>query len=215
MIMMIFNQLIKNTSLFLIGLVSLTNVVAQNNKIINSPDSICEFNVLSSNEKSNIKVSDKHNYYWFRWGEIHNTQGNFSGTLLHGEYTVFYASKQLKVKGYLNYGLADDEWRFWDKEGKLLRIEYWKKGKLKEVVKILSQQEKNNSEKGILWFKAWKEKRKAKRAAKKQQRNKTKTEKESAKKEQIKTGERKEKSTLRKKWDSWFAKPKQKSEPKK
>lgn len=213
--MMIFNQLIKNTSLFFIGIISLTHVNAQNNKIINSPDSICEFNLLSSTENSHDKVSDENNYYWFRWGEIHNTQGNFSGTLLHGDYMVFYASKQLKVKGKLKYGLADDEWRFWNEAGILQRIEYWKKGELKEVVKMLSQQEKNNLEKEISWFKAWKEKRKAKRAVKKQQRNKAKTEKEAAKKEQIKTGEKKEKSAIRKKWDSWFAKPKQKSEQKK
>jgi antitoxin component YwqK of YwqJK toxin-antitoxin module len=206
---------LKNSCLFLIGLISFTNITAQNKQILNAPDSICEFNLLSSAKESNHKLSDENNYYWFRWGEIHNSQGSFSGTLLHGEYAVFYASKQLKVKGHLKYGLADDEWRFWNEEGKLLRIEHWKKGTLKEVVKILSQQEKNKLKKEKSWFKIWKERRKVKREIKQQQRYKAKVEKKKSKEELIISGDKKEKSALRKKWDAWFAKPKQKSEPKK
>ena len=50
---------------------------------------------------------------------------------LHGLYMEFYLPSNMpKVKGNYQNNNKDGEWYYWDKKGKLLRKEIWKKGKL-------------------------------------------------------------------------------------
>ena len=74
------------------------------------------------------KMEDNKLYYWYRKEEIHNTQGGFSGNLLHGDYEIFYKSGQLKVRGEFNQGLKHGKWVKWNEKGRITEILFWKSG---------------------------------------------------------------------------------------
>ena len=67
-------------------------------------------------------------YYWYSANSIHSTQGGFSGQLLNGNYTEYYADKSLKEQGGFKNGLKDGIWKSWNREGNLLAEIRWKRG---------------------------------------------------------------------------------------
>jgi len=81
-------------------------------------------------EEIKIKTDDNLTYFWIKSGEIHNTQGGYEGNLLHGEYTEFYLSEQLKSKGNFKNGLKDGEWKSWYENGNIEEIIHWKNGRI-------------------------------------------------------------------------------------
>jgi antitoxin component YwqK of YwqJK toxin-antitoxin module len=88
------------------------------------------FTVLDSDEKG-IKHYDTHKtYYWYKSQTVLGTQGGSAGQLLHGAYEAFYDNKQLCEKGSYAKGLKIGEWNYWQKNGKLIRTEHWKNGRL-------------------------------------------------------------------------------------
>lgn len=69
-------------------------------------------------------------YYWTLKREIHSTQGGYSGRLLQGGYTEYFASNQLKLKGQLKLGVRVNEWNFWHENGILKKSINYKNGKI-------------------------------------------------------------------------------------
>jgi len=84
---------------------------------------VLEDPVLHKHEFENDKF-----YHWFQSQHILTTQGGASGQLLHGGYEAFYDSKQLAEKGKFHKGLKHGEWKYWNSNGTLTRIEHWKNG---------------------------------------------------------------------------------------
>lgn len=84
-----------------------------------------------------ILISPEKQYFWFDKGGILNTQGGYSGKLLHGNVVVHYRmNKQLKEQGKYRYGLKEGKWYLWDTDGVLKEIQSWKAG-LKQGKTIL------------------------------------------------------------------------------
>ena len=77
-----------------------------------------------------IKVNTKlqRTYYWFKAQEIHQSRGDYEGKLLHGNYTTFYRSKNLKEKGVFDKGLKNGEWKSWYPDGEIKEVSHWKEG---------------------------------------------------------------------------------------
>jgi antitoxin component YwqK of YwqJK toxin-antitoxin module len=67
-------------------------------------------------------------YYWYGSNLIHATQGGFSGTLLNGSYSEYYANKSLKEQGVFKNGLKEGIWKSWNTDGFLVKEFTWKKG---------------------------------------------------------------------------------------
>lgn len=67
-------------------------------------------------------------YFWLKAKEIHATEGGYEGDLLHGEYTVFYVSENLKEKGVFHMGLKTGTWKQWHENGEIKEISNWKNG---------------------------------------------------------------------------------------
>lgn len=67
-------------------------------------------------------------YYWYHSNTIHATQGSFSGTLLNGVYTAYFANKSLKEQGSFRNGLKNGLWRSWYENGNLAEIIKWEIG---------------------------------------------------------------------------------------
>lgn len=124
--------IIKFLLLLKLCMCSFVNLTAQQTKLINHSDSICEFGLLNmdhrEHKKNNKAAIDRH-YWWYRWGEIHRTQGDFAGRLLHGIFKVYTPEKQLKVAGFIKHGLKHGQWKFWDESGNLIRMEHWRNGR--------------------------------------------------------------------------------------
>lgn len=70
-------------------------------------------------DRSNNKLKAKESciYFWFLNNDIHYSNGGYSGKLLHGTYTEYYANNNLKEKGQFNYGMKTGKWRKWYSNG--------------------------------------------------------------------------------------------------
>lgn len=68
-------------------------------------------------------------YHWVRAQTIHRTQGGYTGTLLHGPYSAFDAESRLVEQGKFRKGVKHGEWRYWNADGTLFRVEYWRNGR--------------------------------------------------------------------------------------
>ncbi|WP_308993705.1 hypothetical protein QLS71_008015 [Mariniflexile litorale] len=78
--------------------------------------------------KKIIYLNNKKLYYWYKSGEIHFSQSNVGGSVLHNEYLKYYRSNQLAEKGVFNYGLKTDVWKSWHENGQLKEREIWNNG---------------------------------------------------------------------------------------
>jgi len=67
-------------------------------------------------------------YYWYSGNNIHSTQGGFSGRLLNGQYSEYFANKNLKEMGVFKKGLKYGIWRSWTENGTLIQFYTWEKG---------------------------------------------------------------------------------------
>jgi hypothetical protein len=82
---------------------------------INSPDSSVHAHVLEEREPRRVDPSAR--YYWYNRNSIFSSQGGFSGRLLHGTYTSYYAGKGLQCKGEFFKGLKTGTWLRWYNNG--------------------------------------------------------------------------------------------------
>ena len=90
-----------------------------------------EYKVVFQAQQTNqiVKViAPEKTYWWFSNNQIQTTQGGYSGKLLHGEYTVFYANKNLKEQGHFIMGLKDGLWKNWNESGVLVSQYTFKAG---------------------------------------------------------------------------------------
>ena len=87
------------------------------------------------------KIKPKKNrfYHYFYHKEIHQTQGDFSGYLLHGDYQVTNDSHQLIQKGQFKNGIKTGEWKEWQGNGTLSATSKWKNGRLHGQMEVFDQ----------------------------------------------------------------------------
>lgn len=90
-----------------------------------------EFTVLDDEKHGVWIYSKKKVYFWYKVQGVKSTQGESSGTLLHGKFESFYADDQLCSKGVFHKGLKVGEWLSWRKDGTLISAEKWANGELK------------------------------------------------------------------------------------
>lgn len=67
--------------------------------------------------KSVMKPKEELYYYWFQSNGIHKTQGNYSGRLLDGLYSVYDLEGNLIEKGMFEKGLKQGPWVNWNTNG--------------------------------------------------------------------------------------------------
>jgi hypothetical protein len=80
------------------------------------------------NQEINIKTKALVMYFWHRNGQLRNTEGDYSGNILHGYFREFDKSGRMLEKGTYYYGAKDGEWKSWNKNGDLIRLEKWDQG---------------------------------------------------------------------------------------
>lgn len=64
-------------------------------------------------------------YTWYRNGKVHTTMGNYSGTLLNGDYEQFDTDYNLKSKGEFSRGVRVGRWENWYATGHIASIQYY------------------------------------------------------------------------------------------
>lgn len=92
-----------------------------------------QFSVLDGDKKGVSFFDKRKMYFWYKSQTVHSTQGGSSGELLHGGFSMFYASKQLYSKGVFSKGLKVGEWKYWRENGSLEKVERWLRGRLLAV----------------------------------------------------------------------------------
>lgn len=96
-----------------------------NRKVISDDDFNYTF-FVSTKDRSDFK--NKKEYFWFKSGKIHSSQGGVNGQLLHGSYTKSYIQNGIAEQGEFHYGLKDDTWKLWYENGKLKEVKSWTRG---------------------------------------------------------------------------------------
>lgn len=94
--------------------------------IVTTAEETIHAHILDEKKKIAAKPSKK--YTWYTRNMLMETQGGFSGKVLHGPYQSQYRNQQVKAEGNYQYGLKDKEWRSWNKNGQLTTIYTWSKG---------------------------------------------------------------------------------------
>lgn len=134
------NKCLKNN--LLISFFLLFNLIYFNSfsqKYI-EPDQLKQFNITVNYDDYTVKtqmlsqnkiigVNNDLVYMWYSSQKIIETKGGYEGKLIHGKYTSFYLSNQLKEQGQIKYGLKTKEWKYWYSDGKLREVINWKNGK--------------------------------------------------------------------------------------
>ena len=93
---------------------------------VNYSDYSVKTAVLNTSGKINVK--QPLTYFWYSSNKIMDTQGGFDGKVLHGFYTSFYLSGNLKEKGAFKKGLKNGTWTSWYENGKIKENKHWKNG---------------------------------------------------------------------------------------
>jgi hypothetical protein len=118
--------------LLCVFMLSMTHCAARPPRIsaiyINSPDSSVHAHVLEEREPRRVDPSAR--YYWYNRNSIFSSQGGFSGRLLHGTYTSYYAGKGLQCKGEFFKGLKTGTWLRWYNNGIISERLHYKNGLL-------------------------------------------------------------------------------------
>ena len=81
-----------------------------------------------------LKTNPHITYSWQRNGQLKSTRGDFSGNILHGSFQEFDKSGRLLEKGIYYFGTKDGEWKSWDRNGEIIRLEKWNRGFLKQRI---------------------------------------------------------------------------------
>ena len=90
-----------------------------------------EFKILDDDKHGIWFYSKEKFYFWYKAQGVRSTQGESSGTLLHGDFESFYENDQLHSKGNFQRGLKQGEWMSWREDGTLLTSEKWSNGEIK------------------------------------------------------------------------------------
>ena len=77
-------------------------------------------------------------YYWYKSNELHQSKGDYSGEVLHGNYTKYYITNELAEKGEFNYGVKTKQWKSWFKNGQLKAVENYSNGNLSGAFTLYS-----------------------------------------------------------------------------
>jgi antitoxin component YwqK of YwqJK toxin-antitoxin module len=67
-------------------------------------------------------------YFHYHDDKVYQTQGGYSGWLLHGKYESFFSDKVLHSQGEFRFGLKQGEWKQWHPNGMLKSVENWSRG---------------------------------------------------------------------------------------
>lgn len=115
------------------------------------------FQVEEFNPKSKNKYDKSKTYYWYKSQNVMSTQGGSSGLLLDGIYERFYSNKQLAIKGFYKKGLKHGTWTYWNKEGRLMKEEHWRKGASKSKTLVYDKkgnvkEEKNHRKEEVVYL---------------------------------------------------------------
>ncbi|WP_452223473.1 toxin-antitoxin system YwqK family antitoxin [Lacinutrix chionoecetis] len=84
---------------------------------------------FSVTKESTFPKKDK-TYYWYKSNEIHQSNRDYSGDILHGNYTKYYINNQLAEKGQFDFGLKTNQWKSWFENGQVKSIKNYSNGKL-------------------------------------------------------------------------------------
>jgi len=106
-----------------------------------------QFTVLSSDKRGVLHFDLDRTYYWYKAQKVMGTEGGASGTLLHGEFVAYHSNKQLAQQGRFCKGVKCGTWRYWNEEGKNIKIEKWKKGK--EILPKVKKEKGEKKEEGV------------------------------------------------------------------
>ncbi len=91
----------------------------------NVGDTLISFHILMLD--GDMRIRNNATYTWFLKKQIYETQGDYSGQLLHGDYEAFYQDR-LIAKGVFMNGLKHGTWKLWSNSGRLKEIAEYKNG---------------------------------------------------------------------------------------
>jgi antitoxin component YwqK of YwqJK toxin-antitoxin module len=118
--------------------------------LLREKDSYVEASIFLDKNKR-VKTEREKFYYWYGFNAIHVNEGNYSGQLIHGDYSVYDNEHNLLENGRFDFGLKDGVWLSWAADGTVESEIEWNIGEKEGIAKyykggVLQREEiyKNN-----------------------------------------------------------------------
>lgn len=123
----------KHIIFVLVIFLNISFIYSQNKiEIIDSIGCKIQFSFIKLKKESLITNKNKF-YYWFDNNKIHSTKDFAFKKILDGKYIKFDKDGFIIEYGSFDNGLKNGEWRFYNKNGNIIKLERWKKGILKNL----------------------------------------------------------------------------------
>jgi len=94
---------------------------------VKTDNGYAKINMLDQ-QKKKIKTRENLEYFWHLNDAIHTSIGGYGGKLLHGNYTAYYATNNIKEQGNFRYGLKSGSWKKWYTNGIINSVTLYKHG---------------------------------------------------------------------------------------
>lgn len=92
-------------------------------RTLNKQGGKVNLNLLALNEP--IRLRNDRMYFWLKSHEVHETQGDYAGQLLDGDYVRLDANNNLAEKGAFASGLKHGVWKSWYPNGLMASSTSW------------------------------------------------------------------------------------------
>lgn len=100
-----------------------------------------EFHIAEKDKK--VKLKKGVNYHYYDYNSVKSSDYGFNGRLLHGSYVkAILASNRIIEKGSFVYGVKQEEWKKWFKNGNLKTIQFWKNGRKEGIYELYDESSK-------------------------------------------------------------------------
>ena len=108
-----------------------------NRMVINHGDSTIRFYTIDP--KRSVREKSGSMYSWFIGGKIKNSQGSYTGKLLHGKVEIIGPDSGLLENGRYKMGRKRGAWRKWYTTGELFQERYFRKGWIHGVTREFNE----------------------------------------------------------------------------
>lgn len=101
---------------------------ATNYMQIRQDTAVVEFSFLRKSKE--VRSRSNVDYFYFKAGELHQSQGGYSEYLLQGEFREFSPSFDLRTKGRFKHGMCHGKWEVYNFNSQIIKASRYRKGLL-------------------------------------------------------------------------------------
>ncbi|MFL0084864.1 hypothetical protein R5N98_03870 [Tenacibaculum maritimum] len=122
-------------------LISLFSFTDKNKRKYDDGYFLYEFHIAENNDKVDLQRGIQ--FYWYDYDKIKSSIYGIKGKVLNGSYVKSILETNMIIEeGKFVYGKKEGNWKKWDSQGNLERVEFWKEGLRNGLCEIYNEEGK-------------------------------------------------------------------------